>query len=152
MSDYLASISFKNPDTAQKNLFQYAMQTELDFFDWLHTQPKTLETFSAAMAASSAFQQSTVVNVVSELFSLDNSSSDNETLLVDVGGGRGRILNEVRKARPELKGGMVVQDLSKEIAGREPADGIQNMVYDFFTPQPVQRKFLLWKNKTSNLT
>jgi demethylsterigmatocystin 6-O-methyltransferase len=145
MPEYLASISFQNPDTAQVNLFQYAMQTELGFFDWLPTQPKDLETFSAAMAASSAFQQSTVVNVVSELFPPENSSSDDGVLLVDVGGGRGEILNEVRRARPDLTGEIIVQDLPKEIEGGKPADGIQSMAYDFFTPQPVTGTFLSGK-------
>ena len=33
-----------------------------------------------------------------------------EILIVDVGGGRGQILDELRKAMPRLKGRMVVQD------------------------------------------
>jgi len=145
MPEYLASISFRNPDLAKQNLFQYAMQTDMEFFDWLHTQPKDLEIFSATMAASSAFQQGAVINMVSGLFphktdpaSNHLSLDEDQVLLVDVGGGRGTIMNEVRKARPDLKGAIIVQDLPKEIEGREPSEGIQSMVYDFFKPQPVK--------------
>ena len=61
-----------------------------------------------------------------------------EVLLVDVGGGRGDALSSVRKQRSDLKGRIIVQDLPKEIEGREPVDGIEAMAYDFFTPQPVR--------------
>ncbi|TVY82819.1 Demethylsterigmatocystin 6-O-methyltransferase [Lachnellula suecica] len=91
------------------------------------------------MAASSMHQQSPVANAVSELFPPETSvRSSDGVLLVDVGGGRGKIINEVRKSRPDLKGRMIVQDLPKEIEGREEAEGIESMTYDFFTPQPIK--------------
>lgn len=140
MPEYLESIAFQNPGTGQQNLFQYAMQTDMDFFDWLHTQPKELEVFSAAMAASAAIQQKTVVNLLSGSFPPEIlfTSDDEEVLIVDVGGGRGEILNELRKVRPDLHGSMIVQDLAKEIEGRDPGEGIRSMVHDFFGTQPVK--------------
>jgi hypothetical protein len=85
------------------NFLLVCYATDMDFLDWLHTQLKELETFSAAMVASSAFQQEIVINVVSQLLPPGKfSASNDEVLLVDVGGGRGRFLNEVRKARPDL--------------------------------------------------
>ena len=68
----------------------------------------------------------------------DGQDVENEVLLVDVGGGRGDVLSSVRKRCGGLKGRFVVQDLPKEIEGREPVEGIEAMAYDFFTPQPVK--------------
>ncbi|TEY85897.1 hypothetical protein BOTCAL_0010g00370 [Botryotinia calthae] len=63
---------------------------------------------------------------------------EENVLVVDVGGGRGKVLNDLRMARPDLQGGMIVQDLPKEIDGREPTPGIRSMTHDFFTPQPIK--------------
>ena len=136
LPDYLDSTSFKNPEDSVKNLFRYATGAELDFFDWLHTQPRQLDIFSAAMAASSARQEGPMTTKVSALFPADDS--EHHVLVVDVGGGRGQILNALRKARPDLKGQMIVQDLPREIDGRNPSKEVQGMAYDFFTPQPIQ--------------
>ncbi|KAF7954945.1 uncharacterized protein EAE97_000204 [Botrytis byssoidea] len=148
LPEYLSSTSFQNPGTEEKNLFQYAMNTEMNYFDWLHTQPRDLEIFSAAMQASSQRSQGAAAKLVSSQFPLSdvlNCSTkkseeleEENVLIVDVGGGRGKILNDLRVARPDLQGGMIVQDLPKEIDGREPTPGIRSMAHDFFTPQPIK--------------
>lgn len=120
----------------------------MDYFDWLHTQPRDLEIFSAAMQASSQGSQSAAAELVSSQFPLSdvlncgtkNSEElqEENVLIVDVGGGRGKVLDDLRMARPDLQGGMIVQDLPKEIDGREPTPGIRSMAHDFFTPQPIK--------------
>jgi len=64
-----------------------------------------------------------------------------DVLLVDVGGGRGHVVSSVRKQRPDLRSSIIVQDLPKEIEGREPVEGIEAMAYDFFAPQPIKGTF-----------
>lgn len=63
---------------------------------------------------------------------------DNSVLIVDVGGGKGHDLMSLKKMYPDLKGRMILQDISFVIkqAGVLP-DGLESMVYDFFTPQPI---------------
>ena len=136
LPNYLESTSFKNPENLAKDLFRYAIGTELTFFEWLHTQPTRLNSFSAAMAASSARQAGPLTATVSSLFPADDV--EHPVLMIDVGGGRGQILNALRKARPDLKGQMIVQDLGREIDGRAPSEEVQGMAYNFFTPQPIQ--------------
>jgi hypothetical protein len=138
LPDYLSSISFTNPDGPSNTLFHYVTQTKLGFFEWLHTQPKQFAVFSAAMAASFARQEDALTAKVAELFPTDGSEHD--VVIIDVGGGRGQILNGLRKARRDLKGQMIVQDLPREIDGRDSLEEVQGMAYDFFTPQPVQGK------------
>ena len=60
-------------------------------------------------------------------------------LLVDVGGGIGHDLLELRTKHPELTGLLVLQDQADVIkqAG-DPKNGIEVAVHDFFTPQPIK--------------
>ena len=91
------------------------------------------------MKASTELRRPTVQKVISELFPEDASAPDSpqEVLVVDVGGGQGVILKDLRASRPDLKGRMIVQDLPKEVQKGEEAEGVEAMSYDFFTPQPV---------------
>ena len=63
-------------------------------------------------------------------------------MAVDVGGGAGHQMLALRRAFPELKGRLVVQDVALMIdqVDREVAEasGLEPMVHDFYTPQPVK--------------
>ena len=148
LADYLGSIDFRNPVDAQKSLFHYANQTDMGLFEWLQTQPDQLAIFSAAMKASTKLRRHSTMATISSQYPVKSpavmtngtpgSHEEEKVLLVDVGGGRGQIIQDVRLQRPELKGRMIVQDLSQEIVGREAVNGVEAMSYDFFTPQPIK--------------
>ncbi|KAK6607355.1 hypothetical protein H4I95_05004 [Botrytis cinerea] len=150
LPEYLSSTSFQNPSNGEQNLFQYTMNTKMDYFDWLHTQPRDLEIFSAAMQASSQGSQSAAAELVSSQFPLSdvlncgtkNSEElqEENVLIVDVGGGRGKVLDDLRMARPDLQGGMIVQDLPKEIDGREPTPvlGVWRMIFSLLNQLKVR--------------
>ena len=63
-------------------------------------------------------------------------------LMVDVGGGSGHQCLGLRKAFPDLKGKMVVQDVPimiQQIDQYEAAEAeLEPMPHDFLTPQPVK--------------
>jgi len=67
--------------------------------------------------------------------------SEDEVLIVDIGGGKGQALESIQKAFPELKGRMIVQDLPEVIADTEASahlpPSIEIMTADFFRPQPI---------------
>ena len=167
LPDYLSSIGYRNPDDPENSLFHYASGGKLDFFQHMQAHPDMMETFSKGMAASVHLQGSHLPGSISALFPSDSkksgpkgqSPSDNplmqeengisgsslrprnehdHVLLVDIGGGRGRILQDVRRMRPDLRGRFIVQDLAKEIDGRELAEGVECMTYNFMHPQPVR--------------
>ncbi|PYH89194.1 O-methyltransferase [Aspergillus ellipticus CBS 707.79] len=60
--------------------------------------------------------------------------------IVDVGGGRGHILKQLRQSLPNLPGRFILQDLASVIQdnGDMTTHGIEAMAHDFFAPQPVQ--------------
>lgn len=115
-------------------------------FEWLQTQPEKLAVFGATMAAANALKTTGVVATLSRLFPFETDNrvgtSENVVLLVDVGGGKGNLIERFRGQRSDLAGRMIVQDLAKVIEGREAIEGIELMVHDFFTPQPIKGKFV----------
>ena len=141
LPDFLASLHYQNPNDKQNALFQYANNTSLNLFEWMQDHPEQLARFSATMSAATKLQAPSLEAALLSLLPTaqhDGQDAENEVLLVDVGGGRGDVLSSVRKRCAGLKGRFVVQDLPKEIEGREPVEGIEAMAYDFFTPQPVK--------------
>ncbi|KAI7782807.1 hypothetical protein LA080_012848 [Diaporthe eres] len=72
-----------------------------------------------------------------ELGKLDIKEGD--VAIVDVAGGQGHIMGDVRKQNPELKGRIVVQDLQSvlDAAPDGPPEGVEFMAHDIFKPQPI---------------
>ena len=64
------------------------------------------------------------------------------TLIVDIGGGRGHVLEEFARDPARRTGRLIVQDLPAALGDPDSLSkrGIETMPYDFFTPQPIQGK------------
>lgn len=148
LPEYLESISFRNPgdDPYDKTLFSYTNDTDLNFFQWLQQRPKQHAAFNASMAASVALERASSPHGFADLYPFERElgasvSSADEVVLVDVGGGYGHVLEDVKKHIPQLKGRMVLQDLPETIQSAKLADGVEAVAYDFFAEeQPVHGK------------
>jgi hypothetical protein len=74
-------------------------------------------------------------------------STPDEIVLVDVGGGRGQVLEDIRTHVPDLAGKkMVLEDLPKTVEDHVPLENVEFVPYDFLTAeQPVKgaRGYLL---------
>ena len=125
----------------------------MSMFEWLQTQPEKLASFGATMAAANQLKLKGVLATLSRSFPCDSNSygksNEHHVLLVDVGGGKGKLIERFRKQRPDLTGRMILQDLPRVIEGREVEEGVEYMAHDFFTPQPVNgalssRLFVTW--------
>lgn len=67
------------------------------------------------------------------------STAEDAVFLVDLGGGKGHDLEELKRKHLNLPGRLVLQDLASVLAEAKELDpGIMKMEHDFFTPQPVQ--------------
>lgn len=147
LPEFLASIGFQSPKDPKNALFQYALDTELNMFQWLEQHPKHLATFSAFQAASTKRRAPVIQATLHRLLtntepfiSADGiQTEEHQVLLVDVGAGRGRLLGEIRKNKSFI-GRIIAQDLPEVIAGRESVDGVENMAFDFLQAQPVKGK------------
>ncbi|KAJ5737056.1 uncharacterized protein N7483_002181 [Penicillium malachiteum] len=119
--------------------FQSAHHTDLPFFDWLVATPPNLDDFSSFMASYRAgkpdwFDFYPVQERMIEGF----DSSVNETLLVDVGGGRGHDVATFATRYNAHPGKIILQDREPVIATVDASDAFEARAHDFFTPQPIQ--------------
>ena len=149
LPSYLSSISYANPSDSSATLFNYAMQTPISMFEWLQSQPERFALFSAMMATAGAHASAaSLAGFLPEIGAADkveggetmNTDMREQVLVVDVGGGAGKVMQELRKQRADSRGRLVVQDLAREVEAMEKVEGVEGMVHDFFLPQPVKGK------------
>lgn len=160
LPEYLASIEFSNPSDPENSLFHYSLGTKLNMFQWLKTQPEQLIMFSEYNAAATRLQASSLKATISALFpkvepvttvnAID--ATENQVMIVDVGAGRGQLLKEFRRERPDLVGRMIAQDLPEVIAGIALSDGVETMCHGFFEPQPVEGPYDFFRKLRRLLT
>ena len=151
LPEYLASTSYRNPSDPEHSLFHFALNTELNMFQWLRTQPQALAIFTEYNAAATRIQGPSIRATISSLFPIEATAAphkgsvsgvenqDDDVLLVDIGCGQGNALSEVRQMRPDLRGRMIAQDLPEVVERRgEDQQGVENMAHNFLEPQPVK--------------
>ena len=83
------------------------------------------------------------------------TANKGEIAIVDVGGGMGHDLVELKKKHPELVGRFILQDLPQVIEQvPQPLEGIEATVHDFYTEQPVKGRWKMqaFTNTFSKLT
>ena len=142
--EFIASISYRNPgaDPSDKTYFQYANNTNLSFFQFMQSTPKQLGHFQQTMAAGLAIEHQWHKDGFASIYPFANLSKDissnEEIILVDVGGGHGHVIRELRSNLPSFRGRMIVEDLPAVISGAPPQNGVEYTPYNFHTePQPV---------------
>jgi hypothetical protein len=71
---------------------------------------------------------------------------EDEVAIVDIAGGQGHIMMDVRERYPGLKGRIIVQDLPAvlDTVPGGPPKGIEFMPYNLFTPQPVRNAHIYY--------
>ena len=66
-------------------------------------------------------------------------TSDETTLVVDVGGGLGHATRKIKELCGDVKGKLILQDRPEVLDDfKEELVGIEKMGHDFFTPNPVK--------------
>ena len=109
-----------------------------NFWEVLNSTPERIKQFSDGMSLFSAMQPVVAMFPFEE--SLLPGSSPDRVLAVDVGGGRGMAMLEIRKNCPRLQGELVLQDRPYVLDDIKPEDlpGVTKMPHDFFDEQPVK--------------
>lgn len=142
LPEYLKNTNYALPTKLDDGPFQAAHKTQLPFFAWLDKNPPYLEIFSNYMSAYRAGKPSWVdpgFYPVSESLAKSYDSASSDVLLVDVGGGIGHDLRELKLKHPDLPGRLVLQDQPQVISTISDSAGIfEATPHDFFTIQPVK--------------
>lgn len=109
------------------------------FYQALLDFPARLKQFNIAMTTQEA---SLPVLGMYPFGTLDEDREHDRPFIVDVGGGRGQSLMQIKNANPHINRRMILQD-RQAVLDAVPDDqipGVEKMVYDFYTPQPVKSK------------
>ena len=145
MPEFLSETKYRNPTDILHSPFQKAHSTDLTPFPWMRENPKILNNFNVWMAAWREGQ-----NNFLDVFSLTEFvlNSDPATpLFVDIGGGIGHQCLALRKRLPNVPGRVIFQDLLPVIAQAIQVEGVEPMVHDFMSEQPIKGMSLSNRNR-----
>ena len=65
-------------------------------------------------------------------------AAEDAVMLVDVGGGRGQEILELRQKVPDLPGRTILQETPELVGSLPETPGMEIMEHDFFKPQPIR--------------
>jgi demethylsterigmatocystin 6-O-methyltransferase len=127
--------------------FQFAVgNTKESFFPWLAKYESSLADFHAWMNSRQSGEHHWLDTYPMEQF-LDKKKAESNTnkestrvLMVDIGGGNGHESRLVKTKYPDLSGSIIFQDLTEVIEKCPSAPGVEGVVHDFFSPQPIHGK------------
>ncbi|KAK0627398.1 S-adenosyl-L-methionine-dependent methyltransferase, partial [Immersiella caudata] len=143
LPSYLEDKGFKTPQGIADGPLQYAHETGMDMFEWLHANPPAGEQFNRHMGGYAngrpAWYEEGFYPVEGRLL---RGLEEGGAVLVDVGGGLGHDVRgfEKRWGQKIGAGRLVLQDLERVIEQIPGTEGgrVERMVYDFYTEQPVK--------------
>lgn len=131
---------------SKNSAFQSAFDTTDDLFEWLAKHPEQHHNFDLFMRGRREGQADWL-----DFFPFEErivhgfESKDDAVLIVDIGGGLGHVIESILSKYPGLKGRCIVQDKPETIKRIEsPRTGIEPMVHDFFTSQPIKGELILY--------
>lgn len=132
----LAEHKYKAPTKETGTPFKWAHGEEL--WTWLGSHPDRGAVMVAGMKSHNPIIAYPWGNELEEL-----DIKDTDVAIVDIAGGQGHIMKEVREKNPTIKGRFIVQDLPSTFeVSPAPPQGIEFMGYDIFTPQLVRNAFV----------
>ncbi|RFU24730.1 hypothetical protein B7463_g11608, partial [Scytalidium lignicola] len=132
MPETLAERRYKAPTKETGTPFKWANGEEL--WTWLGSHPDRALNMVAAMTSHNPLN---AYPWGVELAKLD--LKDEDVAIVDIAGGQGHIMTEIRRRNQQIKGRFIVQDLPSIFeAFPTPPAGVEFMSYNIFTPQLVK--------------
>ncbi|THV44535.1 hypothetical protein BGAL_0622g00010 [Botrytis galanthina] len=142
---YFLETSHTSPTNPHDGLMQYAHGTKLQSFDYFGTMPgNVLGDFNTFMGNTMGARRYWLHWWPVEERVLEGVEGADNTLLVDVGGGKGHDIMAFKErfgTREKGVGRLVLQDqphVLEKIGEGELGEGIEKCGYDFFTEQPVK--------------
>ena len=142
LPEYLAQHEYRSPDDAYNGPFQFGKQTTLHRAKWLQAHPEEGRAFNALMGEFHKQPYSWWL----EIYPPSNLTKSFETvenqhsypLIVDIGGGIGRDMENLRQKLLPSNYTIMVQDLPQVVAqGKQLHPALNFKEIDFFKEQPI---------------
>ncbi|KAH8766420.1 S-adenosyl-L-methionine-dependent methyltransferase [Hyaloscypha sp. PMI_1271] len=143
MPEYFKSNGYKLPSNAESGPFQFAFDTPLETYSYWATKPEVADNFNTFMAgklnATSTGQSWEEAYPVKENIMDGFDASISDALFVDIAGGRGHEVGQLKARFPDAPGRFILEDLAPVIDDIKELDSsIERIKYDFFGPQPIK--------------
>ncbi|KAJ5100399.1 hypothetical protein N7456_006451 [Penicillium angulare] len=133
--EFFKERGFVSPSDPMNSPYAFAKGVkDIDFFNILSQDPKSVKIFNEAMTS--------IKDPLGSMYDFGTiQARDDDVALVDIGGGKGQSIQSIRSTYPKLKGKFVLQDLPDVILAGDrvcPPDVIAQS-YDFLKQvQPVK--------------
>ncbi|KAL8826682.1 MAG: hypothetical protein Q9170_007312 [Blastenia crenularia] len=141
LPEILASTKYHSPIDPNYSGMQLAFNTEDNLFAYFAKKPKVLENFGVFMAAQAVGRPNflDIYPAAEQLVQgFESDKNPERVMLIDVGGATGEEALEFRRRYPTAPGKLVLQERESVIERLPETKGLEKMVHDFFTPQPVR--------------
>jgi hypothetical protein len=135
LPEYFAEHGYQNPGDAFHGPWQYGRRTDQHYFDWLAERPALQQAFNVVMGISRMSRGEEWFEFYPVEEKLQQGAKAGP-LLVDIGGGLGHDLVNLKQKIPALAGTLVLEDLPAVTAEVDLPEGIEVVGHDFFKPQP----------------
>lgn len=122
-----------------RTAFKVGQHSDEDFYTWMETHPIQEGAFHRFMEAQFAMLP-TWLDAISFDTEVAHDAGPDDVVFVDVGGGNGSQCAALKKAFPDLKGRIILQDRAAVLEKALTVDGMELMAHDFLTEQPVHSK------------
>lgn len=143
---FLRENGYRNPSDPNHAPWHQGHKTDLSPFPWLNAHPEYMRFFLPWMATMRDGQPSFLEGMDFRKEILSGKRNLGTTpVFVDVGGAMGHQCIALRQRYPDLQGRIILQEqpfiIDQVKTNPLPGfEGIEAMVHDFFTPQPIKGK------------
>lgn len=145
---HLKKNNYHNPANPTDTALQLGFNTDLHFFEIAKQDPLTAKQFNNHMSVYSLGRPSWMdagFYPVHEQLLANTNLTNEDALIIDMGGSIGHDLAEFKRKWPDAPGRLILQDLPAVVAHAKTLDpAIEIMPHDFFTPQPVPGTYMSW--------
>jgi hypothetical protein len=135
LPSFLKKTGYKNPSDETHAPFQDAFHTDLTPYGWFASHPENLRYFNDLMALRRGSNESWLT--VYPVEEVTKGWSADKAVYVNIGGSIGHQCAQFKETYPQVPGRVILQDLAHSIAQALPTPGVDNMVHNFWDPQPV---------------
>ncbi|KAL9090248.1 MAG: hypothetical protein Q9159_002053 [Coniocarpon cinnabarinum] len=139
LPEYLSQRGYIPPDDQTDGPWQFAQGSGESFFDWMASHPAEAKGFNDLMAVYHEVTQHNWLDIYPlTRLSGEAAKESQAPLVVDVGGGMGRDMENLRQRLPDPPPRLVVQDMELVVRQAEGAHPkLEYDAHDFFQDQPI---------------
>lgn len=138
---FLAESKYQDITDSRNTPFQKAFKTDLGAFEYISQHPKMFTAMQQVMTMMQGSEWLVDFKILDEAAAAHRNRPESQEFerpfFVDVGGGHGHQLVQLRDKYPHLKGGLILEDLAESIKQLPEIEGVKLVVQNFFDKQNI---------------